>query len=212
MLLWNQVVEVLREAIFAYAQACHGNLGMGIVAVTFLARLALFPLMVRIARASAGHQAAVARIQPELDGLKARLKDAPEDLFRETQRVFAREGVSMLPLGGILGTLAQMPILIALYSSVRQVAAFGGRFLWIENISAPNVILTIVVAALGAASAAVGLPAAAHNKSMMIILPALVTLMALWSMASGVAIYWGVSSLAGIAQAAVIKRRITRTV
>jgi hypothetical protein len=31
MLLWNQVVEVLREAIFAYAQACHGNIGFGIV-------------------------------------------------------------------------------------------------------------------------------------------------------------------------------------
>ena len=45
---------------------------------------------------------------------------------------------------------------------------------------------------------------------MMIVLPALITVAALWSMASGIAIYWGVSSLAGIAQTVVIKRRPQR--
>lgn len=43
MMLWDQAVEVLRESIFAYAQLCNGNLGAGILAVTFLARLALLP-------------------------------------------------------------------------------------------------------------------------------------------------------------------------
>jgi YidC/Oxa1 family membrane protein insertase len=212
MPLWNQIVEVLREAIFAYAQACHGNIGFGIVVVTFLARLALFPLMVRIARASAAHQAALLRIQPELDALKARMKDAPQDLFKETQRVFARERMSMLPIGGFLGTLAPMPILIALYSSVRQAAALGGRFLWVENIAAPNLILTIAVAGLGAAAAATGTAPGATQRipAMMIVLPAVITIAALWSMASGVAIYWGVSSLAGLAQTLVINRRTQR--
>ena len=48
--LWNQIVEILRESIFAYAQVSNGNLAVGILAVAFLARLALFPLTLWLAR------------------------------------------------------------------------------------------------------------------------------------------------------------------
>ena len=48
--LWSDIVDVLREAIFAYAQISNGNLACGIMAVTFLARLALLPLTLRLAR------------------------------------------------------------------------------------------------------------------------------------------------------------------
>src|SRR5947207_3938400 len=98
MMFWNQVVDVLREAIFAYAQACHGNIGYGIVAVTFLVRLALFPVMLRIGRASAAHQALMARLQPEVDALKLKFKSNHRKLNTEMQRLFKREGVSILPL------------------------------------------------------------------------------------------------------------------
>ena len=43
MLFWEQVVEILRESMLAYAQVCNGNLGYGILIVTFLVRLALLP-------------------------------------------------------------------------------------------------------------------------------------------------------------------------
>ena len=207
MVVWNQVVDVLREAIFAYAQACHGNIGYGIAAVTFLARLALFPLMVRIARASAAHQAVMTRLQPELDALKARYKGNPQKLNTEMQRLFRREGVSMVPLSGCLGSLAQVPVLIALYSAVRQAAVVGGRFLWIENIAAPNLLLTMIVAALGAAAAGLGVQPSAQSKAMTILLPSIITVMALSRMAAGVGIYWGVSSLTGVTQGVWIKRQ-----
>ena len=118
MMFWNQVVDVLREAIFAYAQACHGNIGYGIVAVTFLARLALFPLMLRIGRAFAAHQAVMARLQPELDALKLKFKNDHRKLNTEIQRLLKREGVSMLPLSGCVGSVAQVPVLVALRMKV----------------------------------------------------------------------------------------------
>jgi YidC/Oxa1 family membrane protein insertase len=208
MFLWNQIVEVLRESIFAYAQACHGNLGYGIVAVTFLARLALFPVMLRIARASAAHQEVMARLQPELAALKLRFKGDAAKLNSEMQRLFQREGVSMIPLGGFLGSFAQVPVLLALYSSVRQAAAIGGRFLWIQNIALPDFGLTAVVAALGVAAAALGpQPSAAQNRTLMILLPSIITVIALSKMAAGVGIYWGVSSAVAVVQGAVTRRR-----
>src|SRR4051812_30888507 len=134
MILWHQIVDVLRESIFAYAQMCHGNLGYGIVAVTFLTRVALFPLMVRGGRAARAPQAAMAPVRPQLDALKARYKDQPQKIQAEMQRLVKREGISMVPM---IGTLVQAPVFIAIYSAVRQAAVVGGRFLWIKDISRP---------------------------------------------------------------------------
>jgi membrane protein insertase Oxa1/YidC/SpoIIIJ len=70
--LWNESIEVLRESILAYAQVCNGNLGYGILVVTFLARLALLPLGLRLAKVAQAHQRAMEKIQPELDALRRR--------------------------------------------------------------------------------------------------------------------------------------------
>ena len=53
MLLWSHTVDVIREAMFAYAQISNGNVAYGIMAVTFLARLALLPLTIKLATAAA---------------------------------------------------------------------------------------------------------------------------------------------------------------
>ena len=95
MIGWDHVVDILRESIFAYAQACNGNLGFGILIVTFLARLAVLPIGIRLARAAASHQRAMARLQPELDRIKARYRDqsvAPGR--RNSARLRAREPVA----------------------------------------------------------------------------------------------------------------------
>src|SRR4029079_8764421 len=91
MVLWEYAVEILRESIFAYAHACHGNLGTGILAVTFLARLALLPLGLLIARGMARQQQARARLQPALDALRRTHATNATKLAEETQRLFARE-------------------------------------------------------------------------------------------------------------------------
>jgi YidC/Oxa1 family membrane protein insertase len=214
MELWSQVVEVIRESIFAYAQVSNGNLAYGIMAVTFLARLALFPLTLRLARAAAAQQETMRRVAPELDAARTRFKDDPVRLAEETRRIFAREGASMIPAAGCLGALLQMPVLLALFDAVRQSAALGGRFLWIRDISKPDVALAMLVAAVTTASMAAGpqpdMPA--QQRQLMLVLPAVFTLLALWQMASGVGLYWGVSSLVGVAQGVIVRRTVRRTV
>jgi YidC/Oxa1 family membrane protein insertase len=210
--VWSQVVYVLREAIFAYAQVTQGNLAYGIMAVTFLARLALFPLTLRLARNAAIQQGAMSRLKPELDAVRAAHKDDPSRLARETQRILAREGVSMVPLAGCFGALLQAPVLLALYNAVSQCAAVGGRFLWIRDISRPDVALAAVVAVITAASMAAGPQpdAPAQQRILMLLMPAVFTAVALWHLASGVGLYWGVSSVVGVAQGVVVRRMVAR--
>jgi YidC/Oxa1 family membrane protein insertase len=206
MTMWTEVVEILREAMFAYAHATNGNLAAGILTVTFLARLALFPLMLRLSRAAADHQRRLRTIQPELDALKARFKTNPRRMAEETRAVFAREGIPMLPLAGVIGALAPAPVLLALYSAVRQCAAVGGRFLWIADISRPDRLLTMIVAAIGVAAAALAPAPAGQSRTLMTLLPAVITMVVLSKMAAGVGLYWGLSSAVGAAQTLLTNR------
>jgi membrane protein insertase Oxa1/YidC/SpoIIIJ len=72
------------------------------------------------------------------------------------QRLFAREHVSMFPMSMLVGHLAQVPLLIALYSAVRQVAARGGAFLWVRDLARPEWRVAIVATALALGGAALG--------------------------------------------------------
>jgi YidC/Oxa1 family membrane protein insertase len=208
MLLWNQAVDVLRESIFAYAQACNGNLGVGILAVTFLARLALLPLGFWMARAAAEQQRAMARLQPALDVLRATHKSDSKRLAEETSRLLAREGVSPFSLGGCLGAIAQMPIFVALYSGVRQAAAIGGRFLWIRDLAKPDWPVAIAATIFTILAAASGRVAPAQNRSLMLSISAAVTIAALSKMAAGVGLYWALSSLFGAVQGWAVQRGV----
>jgi len=207
MALWEQLVGILREAIFAYTLTGHGNIGAGIAIVTLLARLALLPLAIRLARSAAEHQAIVRRIQPELDAIRKRFKDDPRRVADEMHTVFRREGISMLPGANILGTLAPLPLLLALYSAARQAAAAGTRFFWIADVAKPDRMLAIAVTAIAAAAAAAGPQSPTQYRLVTIVLPAAITFFVLTKMAAGVGIYWGVSSLVGIAQSLAVRPR-----
>jgi len=204
--LWDQAVDVLRESILAYAYVFNGNLGAGILTVTFLARLALMPVTLRLAWITAAHQRVMLKIQPELDAIKTRYANDARRMNEEIQKVFSRESISPVPLVGCLGALAQAPVLSALYSAVSQVVVLGGRFAWIRDISQPNVILTIIVAGIGALGTSIGPQPSAENRTLMMLLPTIITMIVLWKMAAGVALYWGMSNVFGVAQGALVKR------
>lgn len=206
MVIWDQCVDLLRAAIFAYSQACGGNLGAGIVGVTLLVRMAMFPLTLRLARLSAKHQELMRKLKPDLDRIRGRFKNKPERIARETQRLFEREGASPLPLKGCLGMVVQMPVLLALFTAVRDCAAAGGRFLWIRNIAKPDFALTLAVTALVYATAAMGASSAEHNKALIIAFPTIITLLILSKMAAGIGLYWGGSSLVSLLQTAIVHR------
>ena len=206
MVVWDQFVDLLRDAIFAYAQACGGNLAFGIIAVTFLVRVAIFPLSLRLARFSAVHQERMRKLKPKLDSIRTRFKNRPKRLAEETRRLFEKEGISSMPLVGCVGTLVQMPILLGLFSAVRRCVAAGGRFLWIRNIAKPDFLLTLAVTALTYVTVLLGANSGDQNKTLMILVPTILTFFILLRMSSGIGLYWGVSSLVGLLQSFIIRR------
>jgi len=208
--VWEQVVEVLRESILAYAQVCNGNLGYGILVVTVLARLALLPLALRLTKAAQAQQRAMQRIQPLLDALRRRHKDNPRPLAEETRRLLAREGVSILPVAGCVGGLVQWPVCLALYAAVRDVSAVGGRFLWVRDLARPDLFIAVLATALTVVASAVGTPPSPTNRIVILFVASVVTALALSKMAAGIGLYWSLSSLFGAAQGWLVQRNAGR--
>jgi len=173
MLLWNQIVDVLRESIFAYAQLFNGNVGAGILAVSFLARLALLPLGIHLARKRIAQQKLMA-------------------------------GASVLT--GYLGGVVQAPAVLALYGGVKQAARAGGRFLWVRNVAAPDLMLAILATAVTVLATNAG-TASVQNRTAMLALSAAIALVVLTKMSAGMALYWTMSSAFGSAQGWIARRQ-----
>lgn len=207
MPFWEQMIAMLREAMFGYAQLTHGSLGAGILVVSAVARLLLLPLSVRLGVAAARHQAAMARLQPELDALRLRHKTDARRLHEEMKALFAREGISMFPTTSVLGSVVQLPLFLALYSAVQQVAARGGAFLWIRDLARPDWAVVAIASALAVAAALAGPQPAADQRMLLVAATALVTFITLSYMAAGVGLYWSASSTIAIVQAVLINRK-----
>jgi YidC/Oxa1 family membrane protein insertase len=91
------------------------NFGLGIVILTVVVNLLLFPLTLKQTRATRAFQA----IQPEIRRIQKEYKDRPEEMQKELMRVQKEAGAS--PGGCLVPLLVQMPIWFALFRVLAQV-------------------------------------------------------------------------------------------
>jgi membrane protein insertase Oxa1/YidC/SpoIIIJ len=210
--MWHSLVDLIRAAIFSAAQICGGSLGGGILAVSFVVRLGLLPLTLRMARRARDQQRRRLLIQGEIEGLSARHAKDPARLFRETEALLKRNGIRALHPPTLLGALVQAPLLAGLYSAVRAGLGQRVRFAWIADLGRANETTALLVAALTAAAAAIAPVPSTHAGGSYVpaIVAALVTLAFLWSASSAVALSWGSGAAVSILQNVILVREDRR--
>lgn len=115
----------------SYVKDLVGNMGLGILLITLLLRLLLFPLANKSYRA----MNKMRLIQPKIKALQQRYANDQMKLGQAVSDLYKREKVN--PLGGCLPVFLQWPILFALYKvlyisiEMRQAPFFG----WIHDLS-----------------------------------------------------------------------------
>jgi len=121
--------------IFAGLEFFHGligNIGLSIMALTVVIRLALFPL----ANKSYESMSRMRKVQPQVDALRKQYADDQAKQQQEMMALYQREKIN--PLMGCLPLLIQIPILYSIYKvltvtiEMRQAPFFG----WIQDMSA----------------------------------------------------------------------------
>ncbi|MCR4675762.1 MAG: membrane protein insertase YidC [Sphaerochaetaceae bacterium] len=116
------------------------NYGVGIILVTILLKVVLWPLTKKSTASTAKMQA----LNPQIEEIKKKYPDNPQKQNIEMQELYKKYGIS--PLGGCLPMLIQFPILIAFYGLLnKHFELRGAMFIpgWITDLSVPETVLTL---------------------------------------------------------------------
>ena len=193
--------------LFILAQVYGGNISLAIITLSFMTRLALLPLTLRLARRSQQQQIRLQTIQPEVEHLKKLYRNNPEKLSQKTMELYKEHNIHLLDGDSFIGRLLQLPIFAGLFAAIKQGVGKGGSFLWISDISQPNILLALIVAALTFVSSALSPNIQQQGRTLSLLLPALLTLFFVWRLSAGLGLYWAASNLVGILQVAILRRK-----
>ncbi|MBI5162660.1 MAG: membrane protein insertase YidC [Magnetospirillum sp.] len=204
-----------------------GNMGLAILALTVVLKLAMFPL----ANKSYVAMSKMKRLQPEIKKLQDRFGEDKMRLQQEMMALYKTEKVN--PVSGCLPILIQIPVFFALYKvlfvtiEMRHAPFYG----WIHDLSAPDPTTIFNLFGiipwdppsflmLGVWPLIMGVtmylqqklnpaPADPIQAKMFQFLPIIFTFL-LSSFAAGLVIYWAWSNTLSILQQWVIMRRAER--
>ncbi|MES2666472.1 MAG: membrane protein insertase YidC [Pseudomonadota bacterium] len=121
-------------AVLHWLNGAIGNMGLAIIALTFVLKLLVLPLAYK----SYVSMARMKELQPEMEALKERVGDDKQRLQKEMMQLYKDKKVN--PAAGCLPILIQIPIFFALYKVIfvtielRQAPFFG----WLRDLSAPD--------------------------------------------------------------------------
>lgn len=134
-----------------FAGLFQGNYGLSIILVTVLIRLALMPLMMNQMKSQAVTRGKMKRLQPELQALQEKYKDADaagkQAMQQEMLQLYQKHQFNPLAMG-CLPALIQLPILMGFYYAIRRTPEIASHtFLWF-NLGGTDLILPFLAAAV----------------------------------------------------------------
>ena len=120
--------------VLHWLHAVIGNMGLAIIALTFVLKLIVLPLAYK----SYVSMARMKELQPEMEALKERAGEDKQMMQREMMKLYKDKKVN--PAAGCLPILIQIPIFFSLYKVIfvtielRHSSFFG----WLRDLSAPD--------------------------------------------------------------------------
>ncbi len=215
--MWDVFKDWIFNVIEFFYSFC-GDWGLAIIIVTVIFRIIVAPIMHKQAKSNFKMQ----KIQPQIAKIQERFAGDQVRQSQEMQKLYAEAKFN--PLAGCVPMLLQMPIFIALFQVLREMgnraevqnyAFYGlvpdlvqtpaGAFSLGFGTFVPYLILMVIFAGATFLPMIMQQMKSENNaqKNQMLIMAAIMSLFMLWiswSSPAGVLLFWGASSLIGVAQ------------
>jgi YidC/Oxa1 family membrane protein insertase len=188
-----------------------GSWGWAIVVLTVLINVLILPFRVKTMQSALKMQ----RIQPQMDAIKERYKKYKvtdpkrNEMNAEVMQLQKDNGVNMF--GGCIPTLITMPLLFAFFTMLPRVVELRqAHWFWLPNLQAADpwhilpIFMVISQFLVQFYTPSPGVDPQ-QQKMMAFMMPAFSGYIT-WNYASGLALYWTVGNVIGIAQQAVMNR------
>jgi len=180
--------------------------GIAIILLTLLIYGALSPLTFKQFESMQKMQV----IQPELKEIQKKFKNDPKRLQAEMMKIYSKHKVN--PMSGCLPMIIQLPIIFILYRALLNFNfAENPSFLWIKNLGKPDIPLLLALGGCMFLQQRISQKFQTGKEQeglakMMQFFP-LFLILILWSLPSGVMLYWFTSTLISILQQFFIAKR-----
>lgn len=173
-----------------------GNLGWSLVVFSIITKMVFLPLTTKSTESMKKMQ----ELTPELNKLKEKYKDKPDQLQKEMMKLYKENNVN--PMGGCFPLLLQMPFFFALYSAlINSIDLWNAPFIfWIQDLSMPdtvamigtfkvNILPVIMTGTTFLQQKLTTVDTGQQQKMMMMMMP-VILIFIFWSMPSGLVLYW----------------------
>jgi len=221
--LWNLIIaNPVLNGLIALSSILFNSFGLAIIALTIIVRVILLPLTMRQLNSTKAMQS----MQPKIQELQKKYAKNKEKLQQEMMKLYKEAGIN--PLGCIWPMLVQFPVWIALYQSIMKALAttpenllslsyhlyswevvsqaipLNSHFLWLNLGGQGDLILAIIVGGTmwvqqKMTTAPSPDPRQQSTSSMMLLMMPLMFGMFVLMFPSGLALFWVVSNVIGIA-------------
>ena len=197
-----------------------GDYGITLIVFTLIVRLCLFPLYANQIK----HTAKMGNVQPKMQEIQKKYANDKEEMNKKMMELYQEENFN--PMRGCLPMLIQFPIIIGLFSLLRNpmrymesspemIMAVHQKFFWIHDLSQPDLWILPIMAGLTtflsfSMTQAQTNPAAADNNQMsgmMKMMKYFFPIMIVWmgrSFPAGLTLYWFIGNLFTMAQSKVL--------
>jgi len=206
------ILSPLENVMKAILDFFHATLGLpwgwSIVAVTIVVRLALVPLAVRSIHSMQSLQAHA----PEMKAIQAKYKGDRQKQSEELQKFYKENNIN--PAASCLPTVAQFPVFIALYFTLRhQAHHITGTWLHVVHVADRHaishwsgyVLLVIYAGSQVASTYFMGQTMDKTQRTIMMVLP-LVFLTVVSRFPTGLVLYWMTTNLWTVGQGLITRR------
>jgi YidC/Oxa1 family membrane protein insertase len=197
--------ETLASLMAFLASLFDGSMGWAILCLALAVRLVLLPLTLRLSRKMLANQQKMKALAPQVEAIRARLKDKPQEAFAAVSALYKEHGVQLFDRSSLIGALVQLPVFGLLYRTVSNASAGSGPFLWMKSLASPDAALTAVVLLLTGV-AAYYFPSASDPAMLMVALQVVIMAFVLWKLSAGLGLYWAASSGVNVLQTVVLRR------
>lgn len=234
--LFNEILyrPIFNGLIFLYNIIPGHDLGIAIIILTILIRLALYPLFQKSIKA----QKEISELQPKIKEIQAKYKKEKEKQAKELMALYKEHKVN--PMSGCLPVLLQLPVFIAfirvlqagikpeslslLYSFVTNPLTINPLFLGLIDLSKANIFLAVLAGVTQFIQSKMMAPkkqnetkkgegmdfAQAMTTQMTYLMPVFIIFIGL-KFPAGLPLYWTTITLFGIIQQYFTNRGMTRS-
>jgi YidC/Oxa1 family membrane protein insertase len=204
---WDSLVGFFAALVVTLAQMYGGNLGLAILTVSVITRLALLPLTLRMARHAQAQQKVLYSLRDKIARLRKRYQSDPKRLAEKLSELYSANGVKPVNAASLTGGAVQALVGAGLYSALRRGLAQGHSFMWVRDLAQPNAMLTLAAGVITFAASFIAPHLPEQSRIVTTVLPAILTVVLAWRLSSAVVLYWASSAAVNGVQSLILRRR-----